>query len=55
LQGIARGLVALLLQRKEEILVNPSAGEHIRLEDVLVVAGNWDKLEDLFARIQKTP
>jgi trk system potassium uptake protein len=46
-------IVALLLQRKQEILVNPSAGEYIRQDDVLVVAGNWDKLEDLFARIKK--
>jgi trk system potassium uptake protein len=49
----ALNTVALLLQRKDEILVNPSAAEIIRAEDVLVVAGNWDKLEDLFARIKK--
>ncbi len=46
-------VVALLLQRKDEILVNPSPSENIRTEDVLVVAGNWDKLEDLFARVKK--
>ncbi len=47
-------VVALLLQRKEEILVNPSSSENIKKEDVLVVAGNWDKLEDLFAHIKKS-
>jgi trk system potassium uptake protein len=46
-------VVALLLQRKEEILVNPSSGEILKPEDVLVVAGNWDRLEDLFARVKK--
>ena len=46
-------VVALLLQRKDEILVNPSPSENIRTEDVLVVAVNWDKLEDLFARVKK--
>lgn len=46
-------VIALILQRKDEILVNPSTGELIRSEDVLIVSGNWDKLEDLFAQIKK--
>ena len=46
-------VIALILQRKEEILVNPSTAEIIRAEDVLIVSGNWDKLEDLFAQIKK--
>jgi trk system potassium uptake protein TrkA len=46
-------VVALILQRKKEILVNPDAGETIIPEDVLVVAGNWEKLEELFAHNKK--
>jgi trk system potassium uptake protein TrkA len=46
-------VIPLLLQRKEEILVNPSGGELIKTEDVLIVSGNWDKLEDLFAHVKK--
>ena len=46
-------VIPLLLQRKEEILVNPSTGEIIRADDVLIVAGNRDKLEDLLAHIKK--
>jgi len=49
----ALSVIPLLLQRKEEILINPSTGEIIRADDVLVVSGNWDKLEDLFAHINK--
>ncbi len=46
-------VIPLLLQRKEEILINPSGGESIKAEDVLIVSGNWDKLEDLFAHVKK--
>jgi trk system potassium uptake protein TrkA len=46
-------VIPLLLQRKEEIIVNPSGGELIKAEDVLIVSGNWDKLEDLFAHVKK--
>jgi len=46
-------VVALILQRKRDILLNPDSGEIINAEDVLVVAGNWEKLEDLFAHLKK--
>jgi len=49
----ALSVISLLLQRKEEILVNPSTGEIVRADDVLIVAGNRDKLEDLLAHIKK--
>ena len=49
----ALSVIPLLLQRKEEILVNPSTGEIIQADDVLIVAGNRDKLEDLLAHIKK--
>ncbi len=47
-------VVVLLLQRKQDILINPAGTEMLRAEDVLVVSGNWDKLEDLFSHMQKT-
>jgi trk system potassium uptake protein len=46
-------VLVLLLQRKQEILISPSSTEIIKPEDVLVVAGNWDRLEGLLSQIQK--
>jgi trk system potassium uptake protein len=48
-------VIVLLLQRKQEILVSPSGTETIKPGDVLIVSGSWDKLEDLFSQVQKTP
>jgi len=48
-----REVIVLLMQRKQEILVNPASAEKIDAKDELVVAGNWDKLEDLFAQVQR--
>lgn len=42
----------LLLQREKEILVNPSQREVIEPDDMLVLAGNHDKLEKLLVEIQ---
>jgi trk system potassium uptake protein len=47
-------VIILILQRKQEILISPGATEMIRPDDVLVVSGNWDKLEELFSRFQKS-
>jgi len=47
-------VIVLLMQRKQEIIISPRDNEIIRSDDVLVVSGNWDKLEELFSRIQKT-
>ena len=44
----------LLLQREKEILVNPSQREVIKPDDVLIVAGNHDKLEKLLIEIQNS-
>jgi trk system potassium uptake protein len=46
-------VLVLLLQRKQEIFISPGSAEIIKPEDVLVVAGNWDKLEDLFSQVKK--
>jgi trk system potassium uptake protein len=46
-------VIVLILQRKQEILIGPGGIESIRPDDVLVVAGEWDRLEDLFTRIQE--
>jgi trk system potassium uptake protein len=48
-------VILLLLQRKQEIIMSPGGTEIIKPEDVLVVSGSWDKLEQLFAQIQRTP
>lgn len=47
-------VVVLLLIRKHDIIVSPANTETIQPDDVLVVAGNWDQLEELFTNIQKT-
>lgn len=47
-------VIVLILQRKQEILVNPGGIETIKPDDVLVVAGQWDRLEDLFAAMPKS-
>jgi trk system potassium uptake protein len=47
-------VLVLLLQRRQEILISPSPSEPIRQGDVLVVAGNWDKLEEVFSQVTKS-
>jgi trk system potassium uptake protein TrkA len=46
-------VIVLILQRKQDILISPSGAEVLRSGDVLVVSGNWDKLEDLFSHVAK--
>jgi len=48
-------VIVLILQRKNDIILSPSATEVIKSEDVLVVSGSWDKLEQLFTHIQHPP
>ena len=48
-------VIVLILQRKNDIILSPNATEVIRSEDVLVVSGSWDKLEQLFTHIQHPP
>ena len=47
-------VLVLLLQRKQEIMISPAPTEPIKPDDVLVVAGSWDKLEELFSQVKKT-
>jgi len=47
-------VIVLLLQRKQEIIISPRDTETIKSDDVLVLSGNWDKLEELFSRFQKS-
>lgn len=42
-------VVVLLIQRKRDIIVGPTGTEKIEPEDVLVVSGSWDQLEELFS------
>jgi len=43
----------LLIQRKEDVIIGPSDSELINSGDVLVISGNWDKLEELFSHLEK--
>jgi trk system potassium uptake protein len=45
--------IVLILQRKQEIFISPNITEIIRPDDVLVISGNWEKLEELLSRFQK--
>ena len=46
-------VIVLLIQRKQEILVSPSKAEPLKADDVLIVSGTWDKLEDSFLHSKK--
>lgn len=50
----AKDVIVLILQRMQELIIYPGASEMIRPDDVLVISGNWEKLEELFSRLQKT-
>ena len=45
-------VAVLLIQRKSDVIITPSDTEKIVSEDILVVSGNWDSLEQLFGRLQ---
>jgi trk system potassium uptake protein len=45
-------VIVLLLQRKQDILISPNVNEIIKPEDVLVIAGNWETLEQMFSKFQ---
>jgi trk system potassium uptake protein len=47
-------VVVLLLQRDQDVIISPRTTETVRPQDGLVVSGRWDRLEELFSRIQKT-
>ncbi len=47
-------VAVLLVCRKQGVTIAPNDAETIKAEDILVVSGNWDNLEELFARFQKT-
>jgi trk system potassium uptake protein TrkA len=46
-------VIVLLIQRKQDIIINPGNTEGIKAEDVLIVAGSFDKLEKLFSHVQE--
>lgn len=45
-------IIVLLLQRKQDILISPSTAESLKSDDVLVISGTWDKLEELFSQVK---
>jgi trk system potassium uptake protein len=45
-------VIVLLLQQKQDLIVNPSGNETVRAGDVLVLSGAWDRLEELFTEVQ---
>jgi trk system potassium uptake protein len=47
-------VVVLLLQRKRDVFISPSGTEVLRPEDVLVISGNRDKLEEYLSQFQKS-
>jgi len=46
-------VAVLLIQRGKEVIVTPGQGEVIQPDDILIVAGNDDKLERLLAEAKK--
>lgn len=46
-------IAVLLIQHKQEVMVSPGDTEVVREGDTLVVAGSWDKLEELFTEAKK--
>jgi len=46
-------IAVLLIQRKQEVMVSPGDTEVVKAGDNLVVAGSWDKLEELFTQAKK--
>ena len=47
------GVAVLLLQRGNEIIISPSEAELAQLNDILIVVGNDDKLEDLLTEASR--
>jgi len=47
-------VAVLLMLRKQEVIITPSDAEVVKPGDTLVVSGNWDNLEQIFAKFQKT-
>lgn len=48
------GVAVLLIQRKQEIIIVPGYTEVIHSGDILLIAGTWNKLEELLSESQKT-
>lgn len=46
-------VAVLLLLRSQEVLISPGDSQVIKSEDAMVLAGNWDHLEELFNELQK--
>lgn len=46
-------VAVLLIQREKEVIVTPGQGELIKPGDVLIIAGNDDKVEKLLAEAKK--
>jgi trk/ktr system potassium uptake protein len=46
-------VAVLLIQRNNEVIVTPTSGEVIKPDDVLIVAGNDDKIEKLLSEVKK--
>ena len=47
------GVAVLLLQREKEVVVTPDRSEIVKQDDVLIVSGNDDKLEELLTEARK--
>jgi trk system potassium uptake protein TrkA len=47
-------VAVLLILRKQEVTITPSGAEMVKLDDTLIVSGNWDSLEELISKFPKT-
>ncbi len=46
-------VAVLLVLRGQDVIITPADAQIIKPGDALVVAGNWDQLEELFTDVQK--
>ncbi len=46
-------VAVLLMRRKQDVIITPGGSEVVKAGDALVVAGNWDNLEELFTEVQR--
>jgi trk system potassium uptake protein TrkA len=47
------GVAVVIIQRGEEILLNPRSSEKLQSGDILIIAGNDRDLEELLAQAQE--
>jgi trk system potassium uptake protein TrkA len=46
-------VAVLLMLRQQEITIAPNTSEEVKADDVLVISGSWDNLEELIGKLAK--